>query len=143
TPTQRLQSARDLALALRTTATDPGLHRLPVRRPRPALVVGIGAAVLLGGVVGLSAYFSTRGAKPSDPGTPAAETRAVDAIAVLPFVYTGGEPKMEMLSETLAEHISESLRQVGRRDLKIRPSSSVSRYARQRPDTLTIGRELN
>jgi tetratricopeptide (TPR) repeat protein len=48
-----------------------------------------------------------------------------------------------MLGETLAEHISDSLRQVGRRDLKIRPPSSVSRYARQRPDTLTIGRELN
>jgi tetratricopeptide (TPR) repeat protein len=143
TPNQRLQSARDLALALRATATDPGLHRPAVDRPGSRLLVGIGVAVLLIGVAGASVYFLTRGDKPSDLGAPAAETRAVDAVAVLPFVYTGGDPKTEMLSETLAEHISDSLRQVGRRDLKIRPPSSVSRYARQRPDIVTIGRELN
>jgi serine/threonine protein kinase/tetratricopeptide (TPR) repeat protein len=143
TPSQRLQSARDLALALRTTATDPSLYRLAVRRPRSRLLVGIGVAVLLIGVAGTSAYFLTRGGKPSGPVTPAAETEAVDAIAVLPFVYTGADPNTAILSETLAEHISDSLRQVGRHDLKIRPPSSVSRYARQRPDTVTIGQELN
>ena len=141
---QRLQSARDLSLGLRLTATDPALHRpATVRRPSQPIIVGIIAALLLTGVVGISAYFGTRGGKPSDSGSPPEPTKAVDAIAVLPFVYTGGDAKTQMLSETLAEHISDSLRQVGRSDLKIRPPSSVARYARQRPDTLTIGRELN
>lgn len=141
---QRLQSARDLALGLRATATDPGLHRLavPRRRSRP-IIVGITAALLLIGVVGLSAYLLTRGGKPSDPSNTVEEAKAIEALAVLPFVYTGDDPKLEMISQTLAGHISDSLRQVGRQELKIRPSSSVSRYARQRPDTLTIGRELN
>ncbi|MDZ4689085.1 MAG: tetratricopeptide repeat protein, partial [Planctomycetaceae bacterium] len=142
-PIQRLHSARDLSLGLRTTATDPGLHWHALTRQRPRLIVGIGAALVLIGAVCGSAYFLTRDGKPSDPGKPAEETKAIDALAVLPFVYTEGDPTTEMLSETLAGHISDSLRQVGRRDLKIRPPSSVSRYARQRPDTLTIGRELN
>ncbi len=142
-PNQRLQSARDLALGLRATASVPALGRVEVRRPRSRLLVGIITVVLLGGVEGTSAYLFTRGARPSNLGTPAAETTAVDAIAVLPLMYTGDDPKTEMLSEKLAEHISDSLRQAGSHDLKIRPPSSVSRYARQRPYNVTIGRELN
>ena len=141
-PRQRLQSARDLSLGLRATATDPSLHRPTLTRLRSRLFVGFGAALLLIGVIATTAYFLSRGGKPSDPGKSPEEAKAIDALAVLPFVYTGGDPKLEMLSETLPEHISECLRQVGRRDLKIRPPSSVSRYARQRPDTVTIGQEL-
>jgi serine/threonine protein kinase len=143
-PNQRLVSSRDLALALRTQTTDPGLHRVARPGSRSRLMAGMGAVLLLIGVVGTPAYFLTRGEKAPEPPAPAAEAKAVDAIAVLPFVYTGSDPTTQMLSETLAEHISDSLRQVGRHDLQIRPSSSVSRYARQRPpSTLTIGRELN
>jgi serine/threonine protein kinase/tetratricopeptide (TPR) repeat protein len=143
-PNQRLQSSRDLALALRKQATDSSLHRLAGTRPRFRLMAGMGAALLLIGLVATSVYFLTRGDKPSVPGTPAAETKPVDAIAVLPFVYTGSDPTTQMLSETLAEHISDCLRQVGRHDLKVRPLSSVSRYARQRPNSsVTIGQELN
>jgi serine/threonine protein kinase/tetratricopeptide (TPR) repeat protein len=143
-PHDRLQSARDLALGLRALATDPGPHVLPIprRRSRPVLA-GIGGALFLIGVVGTSAYVLTRDGKPSDPERPADEAPAIDALAVLPFVYTAGDAKMELISQTLAGHISDSLRQVGRRELKIRPPSSVSRYTRQRPDTRTIGRELN
>jgi tetratricopeptide (TPR) repeat protein len=143
TPNQRLHSARDLALALRTTATDPGLHRHAVRRPRSRLLVGIGVAVLLIGVVGTSAYLLTRGTKPTDPGTPAEATTAVDAVAVLPFVYDGDDPRTALLSSTLAGHIIDSLGQVNRSDLKVRPFSSVSGYKRQRPDVRTIGQKLN
>src|SRR5262249_48168181 len=54
---QRLQSARDLALGLRRTATDPTLHRpATVRRPSQPIIVSIIAVLVLIGVVGISAY---------------------------------------------------------------------------------------
>jgi serine/threonine protein kinase len=83
-PTQRLQSARDLALGLRTTASDPGLHRPQnVRRP-PRLVVGIVGATLLLGMVSASVYMVTRSSSPSKDGNPAAEAKAIESVAVLP-----------------------------------------------------------
>jgi serine/threonine protein kinase/tetratricopeptide (TPR) repeat protein len=146
-PNQRLQSARDLALALRTTATDPSLHRLAVSRPRSRLLVGIGVALFLIGGVGTSAYFLNRGDKPSDPGTPPTAAKQVEAVAVLPFENqgdSGPEARLSDPGETLAEHLSNSLSQVRRQDLKVRPFDSVARrYKQQRPDISTIGRELN
>jgi tetratricopeptide (TPR) repeat protein len=143
TPNQRLQSARDLALALRTMASDPSLHRLALSRPRSRLVVGIVAAALLAGAVGTAAYFFRRGESPLGSGSPAEDAKAVDAVAVLPFVYDGDDPKTELLGSTLAGHIIDSLGQVRRSEPKIRPFSSVAGYKRQRPDVRTIGQKLN
>jgi serine/threonine protein kinase/tetratricopeptide (TPR) repeat protein len=141
-PNQRLQSARDLSLGLRTIATDPGLHRPALTRPRSRLIVGIGAAVLLIGVVGSSAYFLTRGVKPSDSAKPSEDAKAVQALAVLPFKNVGGDPKIEFISDGVADQIINSLSQVRRHDLKVRPFTSVSRYKGKEPDVPTFGREL-
>jgi serine/threonine protein kinase/tetratricopeptide (TPR) repeat protein len=141
-PHQRLQSARDLSIGLRMATTDASLHRPTLPPPRSRRHVAIGATLVLIGVVGATVYFLTRNDHVSEL-VKTAEANTVEALAVLPFVYTGDDPKLEIISQTLAGHISDSLRQVGRRELKIRPSSSVSRYVQQRPDTLTIGRELN
>ncbi|HSZ57219.1 MAG TPA: protein kinase [Tepidisphaeraceae bacterium] len=141
-PNQRLQSARDLSLGLRTTATDPGLHRPAPTRPRSRLIVGIGAAVLLIGVVGSSAYFLTRGVKPSDSVKPPEDAKGIEALAVLPFKNVGGDPKTEFLSDGVADQIINSLSQVRRHDLNVRPFTSVSRYKGKEPDVPTFGREL-
>ena len=142
-PNQRLQSARDLSLGLRATATDPGYHRPVVTRPRPRLVVTLIAAMLLIGGIAASAYFLTRGGKPSDLGKPAEEAKTIEALAVLPFVNVGGDPKTEYLSDGLAEHLINSLSRVGREGLKVRPFTSVSRYKGKEPNIPTFGRELN
>lgn len=68
---------------------------------------------------------------------------AVEAVAVLPFENVGGDPKIEYLSDGLADHLIISLSQLRRRDLKVRPFTSVLRYKRQPADMPTIGRELN
>jgi serine/threonine-protein kinase len=141
-PSQRLQSARDLSLGLRTMATDPGLHRPVAARPRARLIGRIGAALLLLGVIGSSAYLLTRGGPPSDPGQPRQEIKTIDALAVLPLLYHGDDPKMEMLSQTWAGHLIDCLGQVRRPDLRIRPLSSVARYTRERPDNPTLGETL-
>jgi len=142
-PNQRLQSARDLSLGLRATATDPGHLRPVVTLPRHRLVITISAALLLIGVIAVSAYFLTRGGKTSEGSKPAEEARAIEALAVLPFVNVGGDPKAEYLSDGLAEHIINSLSRVGREGLKVRPFTSVSRFKGKEPDIPTFGRELN
>jgi TolB-like protein/Tfp pilus assembly protein PilF len=106
TPSQRLQSARDLALGLRATASDPGIHQ----------------------------WF---------PDKAADVNQGIRSVAVLPFENLGGDPNTEFLSDGLADQIINSLSQVGRRDLKVRPFTSVSRYRSQRPDVPTMGRALN
>jgi TolB-like protein len=142
-PNQRLQSARDLALALRASATDIRVGRLGAGGLRSWHRIGIGLAILLALIAAISLFVLNRGTGPTGLSRDSSGSTPIDAIAVLPFVHDAGDPKTEMLAGTLAEHIIDSLRQVGRSELKIRPPSSVFRYAQQRPDTLTIGRELN
>jgi eukaryotic-like serine/threonine-protein kinase len=72
----------------------------------------------------------------------ASDVGASRAMAVLPFENVGGDPRIEFLSDGLADHLIISLSQVRRRDLKVRPFTSVVRYKRQPSDVLTIGREL-
>jgi TolB-like protein/Tfp pilus assembly protein PilF len=97
---------------------------------------------LLIGVLGIAAYFLPRGDKPADSGNPPEPTAAVDAIAVLPFENVGGDPKTEYLSDGVADHLINSLSQVRRDNLQVRPFTSVSRYKRQKTDVPTMGREL-
>ncbi|MBX9581057.1 MAG: protein kinase [Gemmataceae bacterium] len=142
-PNARLQSARDLALALRSAATDPALHRPPAARRVAPRLVGLLAAVLLIGATGASVYLLTRGAHPPEPGSPPPEAKAVAALAVLPFENVGGDPKTEYLSDGVADQIINSLSQLRRHDLLVRPFTSVARYKGKELDVPTFGRELN
>jgi serine/threonine-protein kinase len=142
-PSQRPPSAHDVALALRATARDPGVHQPPEARRSTRLIVGIAAVALLIGVGGAAAFFLTRGSHPSEVGKPAEEAKALEAVAVLPFENVGGDPKTEYLSDGLADHLINSLSRVRRQDLRVRPFTSVSRYKRQKADVPKIGRELN
>src|SRR5262249_14755300 len=65
-PNQRLYSARDLALGLRATASDPTLHRLPAVRRFSWRRVGVLAAVIAVGLVGVSVYLLARGGNRSE-----------------------------------------------------------------------------
>jgi serine/threonine protein kinase/Tfp pilus assembly protein PilF len=142
-PNARLQSARDLALGLRATASDPALHQPPVARRFSLRLVGILAAVLLIGAVGASVYLLTRDTHPSDPGSRSPEAKAIEALAVLPFENVGGDPRTEYLSDGVADQIINSLSQVRRQNLKVRPFTSVARYKGKTPDIPSFGRELN
>src|SRR5262249_29814000 len=106
------------------------------------LVAAASPVLLRAGAAGRGPSSSPGGGSPADSGSPPEPTNAVDAIAVLPFENVGGDPKTEYLSDGVADHLINSLSQVRRDNLQVRPFTSVSRYKRQKTDVPTMGREL-
>jgi serine/threonine-protein kinase len=159
-PNQRLQSARDLALALRATASDPSLHRPPLVRRRYPLAIGVIAALLVVGVIAASIYFRTQHEEPHsasqthsifpavhnarlpESGPSAAAGRPIDSLAILPLVNVTGDPKAEALCDTIAEEVSTSLAQIRDRKLKVRPITSTIHYKGKNVNPRTVGSEL-
>jgi TolB-like protein/Flp pilus assembly protein TadD len=140
---QRLRSARDLALSLRTTAGD---HALPARagaRGRSWVAIAAVAAVLVIGVASAVMYYLRGRSSPATPDSATAKLGTVEALAVLPFESIGGDLKTEYLSDGIADQIINCLHELRRPDLKIRPFTSVSRYKKGKADPSTIAQELN
>jgi TolB-like protein/Tfp pilus assembly protein PilF len=73
----------------------------------------------------------------------AEKDQAIHSVAVLPFQNIGGDPKTEFLSDGVADQIINSLSQLHRQDLKVRPFTSVARYKGKELDVPAFGRELN
>jgi tetratricopeptide (TPR) repeat protein len=70
---------------------------------------------------------------------------AIHSVAVLPFKNVGGDPKTEPLSDGVAYQIIDNLSQVRRKDLIVRPFTSVARYRGKDLDIENMqkfGREL-
>jgi eukaryotic-like serine/threonine-protein kinase len=65
----------------------------------------------------------------------------LDAVAVLPFENTSGDPDSEYLSDGITESLINSLSQLGR--LRVLARSTVFRYKGRKGDPLELGRELN
>jgi TolB-like protein/Tfp pilus assembly protein PilF/Ser/Thr protein kinase RdoA (MazF antagonist) len=124
-PQDRPETARDVARRLRSAANLPGGSHVATAGPwRRVAGIAAAIAVVLLSATALVAYRMTRGEGPDE----AANLKSVQALAVLPFENVGGDPESEYLSDGLAEHIINSLTQVRRTDLKVRPFSSVSRF---------------
>jgi eukaryotic-like serine/threonine-protein kinase len=65
----------------------------------------------------------------------------MDAIAVLPFENTSGDPDSDYLSDGITESLINSLSQLGR--LRVLARSTVFRYKGRTGDPQQLGRELN
>ncbi len=65
----------------------------------------------------------------------------MDSLAVLPFVNSGADPRIEYLSDGIAESIINNMSQLPK--LSIRSFSSVVRYKGREVNAQAIGRELN
>jgi TolB-like protein/Tfp pilus assembly protein PilF len=65
----------------------------------------------------------------------------MNAIAVLPFENSSGDPDSEYLSDGIAESLINSLSQLGR--LRVLARGTVFRYKGQTGDPQRLGRELN
>ena len=142
TPGQRLQSAGELARALRATASDPALHRLATARrftPRPRFAI---VAALLIGACSASAYLlATRGNRPDDSKR-AEQASAIKSVAILPFVNVGDDPKTEHLSEGIPDTVIHRLSALRVPDLKVQSLLSVARYKGRKPDLEEVRHQL-
>jgi TolB-like protein/Tfp pilus assembly protein PilF len=72
----------------------------------------------------------------------ATRDQAIHSVAVLPFKNDSGDPKNEFLSQQIPDEIIHSLSRMRRKDLIVRPLSSVARYQGKVVDANTIGQEL-
>jgi serine/threonine protein kinase/Tfp pilus assembly protein PilF len=68
-------------------------------------------------------------------------SRAIDSIAVLPFVNVSGDPNTEYLSDGITDSLINSLSQAP--NLRVVPRSVVFRYKRKEIDAQKAGKDLN
>ena len=101
----------------------------------PALVI---AGLLLVAIV-VSLVFSNRG--PVTGETPGSSEMVLQRLAVLPFTNIREDPDSDFLGLALAEEIIGDLNYV--KEILVRPSSAVRKYADMAVDAPTIGGELN
>jgi serine/threonine-protein kinase len=87
-----------------------------------ALSIAVVAVVVIG-----TLYFNQSG-------------RAIESIAVLPFINESGNPETEYLADGMTENVISSLSQLPK--LTVRPRNVVWRYKRRDVDPQTAGREL-
>ncbi|MBI3666374.1 MAG: protein kinase [Acidobacteria bacterium] len=130
-PEQRFQSARDLAFALRATG-GAGLpwdrrSRLSVK---PAWKPVLAVLALVALAAGLYLFISLRGRS----------ARAIESLAVLPFVNTGANPDAEYLSDGITETLISNLSQLP--NLRVMSRSSVFRYKGRDVDPQTAAQAL-
>ncbi len=140
-PEARFHSAHDVAFALRAVLSDSGLPKPPLATIRSRRFVWI-AAGALATLLGIGLYLHFKDGKDHEPSPPAALSKAIDSVAILPLVNVG-ELEGDLLCESIAEHVTNSLVQVRDRQLKVRPFTSTSHYKGQKADPQTAGRELD
>ena len=112
-------------------ATGPeGLSRLRLALARGASFrIKIAAAIALAVAIAVIARFSGGGSK------------AIDSLAVLPFVNSNADPNTEYLSDGISESIIYSLTRLS--NLKVMSLGSVLQYKGQQPDARAVGSRLN
>ena len=96
---------------------------------RPFAIV-IGAIVFIAIVAGSVYWYLDR-----------EKTRAIESIAVMPFVNESGNADVEYLSDGMTETLIKSLSNLP--NLSVKPRSSVFRYKGKDTDLKTIAKELN
>src|SRR5512140_1054467 len=102
---------------------------VPVRRRRGVLLAGGGIALLL--LVTAGIVVGRRGAPPA----------GADAVAVLPFVNSGGDAQDEYFSDGMTDELTSALSQV--RGLRVASRTSAYAYKGRRDvDVRQIGRQL-
>ncbi len=123
-PKARLQSARDLAFALRESTSRPAAA--PARAGRRGLPWIAAALIAVLAVAAAVWQYSAGG--------------ATDSIAILPFANASGNSDMEYLGDGITESLINSLAQIP--NLAVMSRNAVFRYKGKVTDAQEIGRAL-
>ncbi|MDI1241421.1 MAG: winged helix-turn-helix domain-containing protein [bacterium] len=115
------------AAAVQPDASDPP-HIAPQARLKLRRAIPILAALVLIGIAAAAYYSSTR-------------TSAIDSIAVLPFVNSGGDANAEYLADGISETLINSLTQLQR--LRVVARHTAFQYKGKEVDPQAVGKELN
>jgi class 3 adenylate cyclase/TolB-like protein/lipoprotein NlpI len=113
----------------------------PKRWQWAALAVAV--VVIIGAGAWVIRHFVLRSApiKPASVEKIAEGKKAINSLAVLPFINADNDPDMEYLSDGITESLIYNLSQFPK--LKVRSMNSVYHYKGQKTDARTVGKELN
>ena len=124
----RAMSSGQSAAATAHSASSAEYVVTEIKQHKRGLAVALAAMILLS-VAGIAYYFG-RGGK-----------TAIDSIAVLPLVNTGGDPNTEYLSDGISEALINSLTEL--QQLKVIARTTAFRYKGKEIDPQAVGRQLN
>src|SRR5438093_4160969 len=124
----RAMSSGQSAAATAHSASSAEYIVTEIKQHKRGLAVALAAMILLS-VAGIAYYFG-RGGK-----------TAIDSIAVLPLVNTGGDPNTEYLSDGISEALINSLTEL--QQLKVIARTTAFRYKGKEIDPQAVGRQLN
>jgi eukaryotic-like serine/threonine-protein kinase len=134
---ERFQSARDLAFALKAIGTSSSLSfEAPSRRKRRLILWGAVAAVA---ILAVLSFVLVRQVD-IDVKPRGASARMIRSIAILPFVNATGDRDAEYLSDGITETLINTLAQVP--NLRVMSRTSVFHYKDKSPNPVSVGRDL-
>ncbi|HVH27240.1 MAG TPA: serine/threonine-protein kinase, partial [Vicinamibacterales bacterium] len=136
-PSDRYQSARDLAVDLRRLTRQTGSFESPAPPDRSRWRVGVAAVALVALLMGGAALWRTRSTASTIPAVSAGQIRS---IAVLPLQNLSGDPNEEYFSDGMTEELIAQLAQL--RAVRVISRTSVMGYKNTTKDISQIGREL-
>ncbi len=141
-PQQRIQSARDLAFALRDLLSDSGLSKPTgaYAGPRMRTMFGVPVAVGVVAVVALLLTFNVGGWRELLFGPTA--TDRIDSLAVLPLKNLSDDPEQEYFADGMTEALIANLGQISGLD-RVISHRTVMRYKGTDKSLPEIARELN
>ncbi len=140
--TERFQSARDLAFALRAIGTSGSItFEAPAERKRRRTLLGAAIALV---VLATAAYLFIDSRRPTESAARTFGRRATSqprSLAILPFVNATGDTDAEYLSDGITETLINTLAQVP--GLRVMSRTSVFHYKGRPANPVSVGRELH
>lgn len=116
-------------LAAAATTSRARYQSSEIKRHQRGVIAALATVVLVAVAVVAFYLYSVRAGK------------AIDSVAVLPFVNTGGDSNTEYLSDGISETLINSLTQL--QQLRVVARHTAFRYKGKEIDPQTVGRELN
>ncbi len=139
-PEARFHSAHDVAFALRAVLSDSRTQRTSLATSRARTIIGITAALVLAAMVGIGLYLRFKDGKSPELNPPAAPSKAINSLAVLPFANQSKDPEADFLADGLTQSLSDGLRRLP--GLTVLPYTSTMRFKPAEIDLVTAGQKL-